>query len=224
MTERATIVEAATQLLREHGSGAVTTRRVARAAGVQAPTIYRLFGDKDGLVDAVAEQLMAEHVAAKSAAEPLDDPVEDLRAGWFGHVEFGLANPDLHALLAGPGRTSPATEAGVVLLRAKVRRLAAAGLLRVDEDRAVAMIHAAGAGTVLALSDMPPDARDPKLADAMFDAVCAAVLTDAPVTQDGGPRAVAVTFAAVVSELPALSDAERALMTEWVARALRQMG
>ena len=222
MTERAAIVDAAAQLLREHGAPAVTTRRVAQAAGVQAPTIYRLFGDKDGLVDAVAERVMADHVAAKAATEPLADPVEDLRAGWFAHVEFGLANPALHALLTAPGRTeaSPATAAGVAMLRAKMHRIAAAGRLRVDEERAVAMVHAAGAGTVLALSDSAPEDRDPGLADAMFDAVAAAVLTDAPVTPDGGLRAVAVTYAAVVPELPALSDAERTLMTEWVARAL----
>lgn len=215
---RAVIVEAAARLLREDGAQAVTTRRVAQAAGVQAPTIYRLFGAKDGLIDAVAERVMADHVAAKAAAEPVEDPVEDLRAGWHTHVEFGLANPDLHALLTAPGRTepSPAAAAGVEVLRAKVRRLASAGLLRVDEDRAVAMIHAAGSGTVTALADTP----DPGLADAMFDAVAAAVLADAPVSAGGDLRAVAVTFAAVVADLPALSDAERTLMTEWVARAL----
>jgi AcrR family transcriptional regulator len=36
------------------GRRAVTTRAVAAGAGVQAPTIYRLFGDKDGLLDALA--------------------------------------------------------------------------------------------------------------------------------------------------------------------------
>ncbi|WP_328341958.1 helix-turn-helix domain-containing protein [Micromonospora sp. NBC_00421] len=37
------------------GARAVTTRGVAERARVRAPTIYRLFGDKDGLVEAVAE-------------------------------------------------------------------------------------------------------------------------------------------------------------------------
>jgi len=44
-------------------------------------------------------------------------------------VELGLANPELYALLAahrGSGR-SPATAAGIDVLRARVRRLAAAG-------------------------------------------------------------------------------------------------
>ena len=43
---------------------------MAEAAGVQPPTLYRLFGDKDGLIDAVAEHVMATYVAAKS--EPID--------------------------------------------------------------------------------------------------------------------------------------------------------
>ena len=49
------VVAAAVALLARGGREALTTRAVAAAAGVQAPTIYRLFGDKQGLVDAVAE-------------------------------------------------------------------------------------------------------------------------------------------------------------------------
>jgi AcrR family transcriptional regulator len=50
------IIDAAARVLRDHGPAAVTTRRVAEQAGVQPPAIYRLFGDKDGLLEAVAEQ------------------------------------------------------------------------------------------------------------------------------------------------------------------------
>src|SRR5690349_9846397 len=110
MDARESIVGAAALILREQGAGAVTTRAVAQAAGVQAPTIYRLFGDKDGLIDAVAEHVMATYVAAKT--DPgTDDPVADLRAGWRTHVEFGLANAGLYTLLLTPGRHSPATAA-----------------------------------------------------------------------------------------------------------------
>lgn len=106
---RAGIVAAATHLLREKGANAVTTRAVAQAAGVQAPTIYRLFGDKDGLIDAVAEHVMATYVSGKSVATDgaTGDPVADLRAGWRAHVEFGLTNPELYALLATRGAAYP---------------------------------------------------------------------------------------------------------------------
>src|SRR5689334_15303054 len=164
---RAPILDAAARLLAEHGARGVTTRAVAQAAGVQAPTIYRLFGDKDGLIDAVAEHAMATYVAGKSSLDANADPVACLREGWRRHVDFGLANPDLFAMLNTPGRPaqSPATAAGIEVLRARVRRLASAGLLRVHEDRAVSMIHAAGTGTVLALLAMPVHSRDAGLSE-----------------------------------------------------------
>ncbi|MGC4869314.1 TetR/AcrR family transcriptional regulator [Micromonospora sp. DT53] len=221
---RAGIVAAATQLLREKGANAVTTRAVAQAAGVQAPTIYRLFGDKDGLIDAVAEHVMATYVSGKSATADLEtgDPVADLRSGWRTHVEFGLTNPELYALIAtrGSGAPSPATVAGLDVLRRRVRRLAAAGLLRVDEQRALLMIHSAGNGTILTLLGTPADQRDLGLGEAMLDAVLSSILATAPATADTTTNAVAVTFATVLPDLPGLTDAERALMAEWLHRSL----
>ncbi|MFB9315570.1 TetR/AcrR family transcriptional regulator [Nocardioides plantarum] len=225
---RARIVDAAARLLRDEGARAVTTRAVAQAASVQAPTIYRLFGDKDGLVEAVAEHVMATYVGAKQAAvagaaDADVDPVTDLRDGWRLHVEFGMANPDLYALLSSVGRPqpSPATRAGIEVLRARVRRLAAAGLLRVDEERALGLIHAAGTGTVIALLETPADQRDLGLVDAAYDAVAAAILVDEPARPDDArPTTAAVTLAAVLPELPGLSEAERALMAEWLTRSV----
>ncbi|WP_430502164.1 TetR/AcrR family transcriptional regulator [Micromonospora trifolii] len=221
---RAGIVAAATQLLRDKGANAVTTRAVAQAAGVQAPTIYRLFGDKDGLIDAVAEHVMATYVSGKSvaAAGATGDPVADLRAGWRAHVEFGLTNPELYALIAtrGSGAPSPATVAGLDVLRRRVRRLAAAGLLRVDEERALGMIHSAGNGTILTLLGTPADQRDLGLGEAMLDAVLTGILATTPVTPDTTANAVAVTFATVLPDLPGLTAAERALMAEWLHRSL----
>ncbi|TQS40978.1 TetR/AcrR family transcriptional regulator [Cryptosporangium phraense] len=216
---RDAIIEAAARILREEGPRGVTTRAVAQAAGVQAPTIYRLFGDKDGLVEAVAEHVMSTYVASKSVSVD-EDPVVDLRAGWRVNTEFGLANPGLFTLLFNPERTSPAVAAGSAVLRRRVHRLAQAGLLRVDEERAFQMIQAAGVGSILTLLSMPAEGRSLDLADAMFDAVCASILGSAPVTPEGDVSAVAVTFGTVIDDLPALTDAERALMAEWVGRSL----
>ncbi|MEO9325379.1 helix-turn-helix domain-containing protein [Nocardioides sp. C4-1] len=226
---RERIVDAAARLLRDEGARAVTTRAVAQAASVQAPTIYRLFGDKDGLVEAVAEHVMATYVSSKqrAAMDAADaDPVTDLREGWRLHVEFGLANPDLYALLTSRGRAQPsaATRAGIEVLRARVRRLAAAGLLRVDEDRALGLIHAAGTGTVLALLETPPADRDLGLVEAAYDAVAAAILVGQPARPESNPLTSAVvTAAAVLPELPGLSEAERTLMAEWLTRSLAHL-
>ena len=222
---RGRLVDVAARLLGEHGPAAVTTRGVAQAAGVQAPTIYRLFGDKDGLLKAVAEPVMATYVRATSAAaDSADaaqrDPVADLRDGWDAHVAFGLANPALFALLHDPQRaaTSPASAAGLDVLRARVHRVAAAGRLRVSEQRAVDILHAAGTGTVLTLLTTPAHRRDPDLADAMWVAASQTVIDEAAPTGPGA--ATAVHFRTVLAQLPALSDAERALMAEWLDRAI----
>lgn len=219
---RGVVLDAAAGLLREVGADGLTTRAVARAAGVQAPTLYRLFGDKDGLVDALAEHVMATYVGAKTrVSEEGSDPVAGLRGAWEAHVEFGLANPELYALLGRRrpgGPPSPATSAGIDVLRSRVRRIAAAGRLRVTVERAVTMVHAAGHGTVLALLEMPASDRDPGLAAAMYEAVADAVLTSAPAVGDTTPRAVALTLEAVLGELDGLSPAERALMGEWLTR------
>ena len=79
---RERIIAAAIALLSEGGREAVSTRSVSAAAGVQAPTIYRLFGDKQGLLDAVAAHGFAAYLSSKVAHKPGADPVEDLRTGW----------------------------------------------------------------------------------------------------------------------------------------------
>ena len=218
MAQREHLVRVAGTLLREHGPAAVTTRAVAQAAGVQAPTIYRLFGDKDGLLDAVAEDAYAGYVAGKTGAADTDDPVADLHAGWRDHVRFGLANAALFGLLTDPRRRSPAAVAGLAVLATRVRRIAAAGRLRVPERRAVELIHSAGTGAVLTLLALPEADRDPGLADAMYEAVLRAILTDAPAPAPDRLTAAVVTFRAVLPELPTLTAAERALLREWLDR------
>jgi AcrR family transcriptional regulator len=230
LTTRATIVDVAARLMQEQGPAAVTTRGVAQAAGVQAPAIYRLFGDKDGLLDAVAEHVMATYVTAKSAiAESSStdgaDPVADLRGGWDRHIDFGLANPALFRLLHDPGRAtpSPAAATGLEVLRSRVRRVAEAGRLRVGERRAVELVHAAGTGAVLTLLATPPDARDRRLADAMYEAVAGAILTDAPTIERDDPISAMVAVRALAPRLPALSDAERVLLSEWLDRSIDEL-
>jgi hypothetical protein len=108
--------------------------------------------------------------------------------------------------------------AGMEVLRNRVRRLAAIGRLRVTERRAVDLFHAASTGTVFTLLSMAPQDRDPGLADAMYDAVMQTILTDAPALPEESTTAAAVTFRTLVPDLATLSDAERALLSEWLDR------
>lgn len=226
---RERIIAAAADLLQDGGTAAVTTRAVAERASTQAPTIYRLFGDKDGLLDAVAEHAMAHFSAAKaSALSPLADavdPIEELRASWHQVVGFGLAHPDLFLIISNPrrGHDSPALVAGTRVLEERLRRVAAAGRLRIPEADAVTLVHAAGTGAVLALLEQDPAVRRDDLAEPLLDAVLARILTDATPREggtDAPTRVAAVTLRAAVSDLAPLSPAERALLAEWLDRVI----
>jgi AcrR family transcriptional regulator len=220
------IVEVATQLLAAQGREGVSTRSVAAAAGTQAPTIYRLFGDKAGLLAAVAEHGYASYLAAKPRlrAEPLGDAVAELRAGWDLHVEFGLANPALFSLMYGdpqPDHPSASAEAALHVLAARVHAIAASGRLLVSERLATGMIHAAAAGVVMTLLATPSDERDPALSDAMFDAVIAAIATRAcEGAGDPGPVPAANTLRAQLPNLAVLSSGERHVLDEWLTRII----
>ncbi|WP_458094047.1 TetR/AcrR family transcriptional regulator [Roseomonas sp. WA12] len=216
---KARILAAATRLIAEGGSEAVTTRAVAEAASVQAPTIYRLFGDKQGLLDAVAEQAFARYVAGKSQRVPDSDPVEELRQGWKAHISFGLENPSVFALMCMPRSDglSPAAAAGLDVLHARIHRIALTGRLRVTEERAVALLHAVGTGTVLTLLGTLP-AKQVGLSDAAFESVLAAILDQPVRTPEGGPAGMAAALRACLNDIASLSPGERHLMGELLHR------
>jgi AcrR family transcriptional regulator len=226
-TARAKIIDTAAELLREHGPEAVTTRRVAEQAGVQPPAIYRLFGDKDGLLEAVAEHAMATLASSKAATVRAAsagnvDPLEDLLAGWRSQIDFGVSNPALFRLLSDPNRVarSPGAQLGRRVLEDRVHRIAVTGRLRVSEPRAVAMIQAAGIGVIQTLLATPVEHRDPELPEAMYHAVLSQILTDPTDAPDGGPTAAVVTLRAIAPQLTVLTHAERQLLDDWLARVL----
>jgi len=218
------IVAAAEALLARGGREALTTRAVAAAAGVQAPTIYRLFGDKQGLVDAVAEHGFRTYLRQKRTDGPSADPVENLRIGWDLHVGFGLANPAIFAAMYGdprPSGASPAAARALAMLRERMRSLALASRLRVDERRAADMVRAAACGVVFILLEKPEGERDPGLSATMREAVVAAITTDAPAPERLGLAPVATTLRALLPSANELTEGERHLLVEWLDRIVR---
>jgi AcrR family transcriptional regulator len=218
---RARILQAASDLVAAGGIAALTTRAVAAAASVQAPTLYRLFGDKRGLLDAVAEHGLAAFVREKEQ-EPRDpDPVQDLRAAWDRYIAFGLDNPAVFAIMSEVGRTtppSPATLAGLAVLRERVGLIARAGRLRVPEERAIALIHAAGVGMVTTLLATPLDRRDPELGRLALDAVLGALVSVDVEPRPAASASLAIGLRAHLGEATALSPGERLLMRELLDR------
>jgi AcrR family transcriptional regulator len=211
-------------LIAQGGVVALTTRAVAGAAGIQAPTLYRLFGDKSGLLHAVAEHQMAVFVAGKSTQARHPDPVQDLQDGWDAYIAFGLSNPAAFTIMneiGSPEATSPATRMGLAVLQERVDRLARAGRLRLPVDRAVALIHAVGLGTVATLLSMPEDERDPELARLARDAVFSTVLVQEEVETAENLVPLAISLRARLGEMDQLSPGEKLLLSELLERLSR---
>jgi len=222
---RARILAAADRLLAEGGRDAVTTRAVCAAAGVQAPTLYRQFGDMEDLLDQVASAAFERYLAVKSELSQTDDPVADLRAGWDAHIAFGLEHPAHYLLMYGRpavGDRGPAAERAMGLLRALVDRIAAAGRLTVPVDTAVHLIHAAGSGLTIDLIQTPPGERDMSLPDRMAAAVFGAVTTAGPVSAPDLPARAVAMLAMLDAARDLYSDGERALLAELLDRAARR--
>ena len=217
---RGRIVSAAAALIASGGSAAATTRAVAAAAGVQAPAIYRLFGDKRGLLDAVAEHGVAEYVAGKALRVPHPDPVQDLRQGWDAHVAFGLEHPGLFAIMSVDprgGTVSPAVAAGLDVLRQRIRNIALAGRLKVSEARALALVQSVCVGTVLTLLGEPVDRRDVGLSDVAREATMAAI-TGGAAPSSTGPGGTAAALSASLDQVSVLSPGEKLLIGELLVR------
>ncbi len=226
---RERILKAAMVLLAKGGRDALTTRAVAEAARVQPPVLYRLFSDKAGLLNAVADYGFGVYMAKKRPRAIAEDPVEALRAGWKLHIQFGLTNPELYLLMYAdlhPRVESWAAERSHRMLRDHMQRVAAAGRLRVSEERAAHLFHAAACGIVMMLLGMTGEQRDMSLSDTACDAALAAIVTDQAISPTPAVVAVATTLRAFVSgieeagpsETNLFTEAERALLVEWLDR------
>ncbi len=221
---RARVLDAASKLIADGGVVALTTRAVASAARVQAPTLYRLFGEKRGLLNAVAEHGLAAFIAQKAATPPNPDPVQNLSSAWDSYVAFGLANPAVFAIMnevGAPAAGSPAMLAGIAILRERVGLIARAGWLRMPVERAVALIHAAGVGTVTTLLALPEGERDPQLSSVTRDAVLASIVTSSPRQETADLASMAIGLRAHLHTAKALTPGEHLLLTELLDRLAR---
>src|ERR1700722_18428135 len=218
------VVQAAADLLSSGGIEAVSTRAVAAAAGVQPPTIYRQFGDKQGLLDAVSEYVLQGYLQHKRRAVVTDDPVQDLRDSWDLHVDFGLTHPDCYILAyvqARPGRMPALARESLEICHRLVARIGDHGLLRMSVNRAVKLVHATAVGYVLDQIRASPEERDRELSVIMRENTMAAIAADGslrPPQSDLSGRAVALREALPDNMNGALTPAEKVMMAEWLDR------
>lgn len=220
---RATMIEAAERLLASSTDHEIATRAVCEAVGVSQPVLYRLFGDKRGLLDAVAEHGYERYAALKAAQEQSDDPVADLLAGWDGHMAFARANPALYQLMFTPRPWSHSTARDRVtdLLLATLTRCAAAGALQVEPHTAAQLLLSANVGIALDHIARPERFDDPTLSHRMRDAVFSHVLTEKTAPDGGDPlftAALRLRAQLDLTDTEALEPVETALLRRWLER------
>ncbi|XVU29240.1 TetR/AcrR family transcriptional regulator [Actinoplanes sp. CA-054009] len=221
---RAALVEAAERQLAASTDGDIATRAVCEEVGVTQPVLYRLFGDKRGLLDAVADAGFERYARRKADLEVSDDPVADMYAGWDDHMAFAAENPALYQLMFAPraGSASSAHRRILELLEATLTRTAAAGALRTTPRLAAQLILPANIGVALSRIAQPSLFDDPALSHRARDAVFTAVLTERPAPDDGsdpvraGARQLRSRLA--LSGTPKLEPTEAALLNRWLER------
>ena len=220
------MVRAAASLLHDGGIDAVSTRAVAAAAGVQPPAIYRQFGDKDGLLDAVARFVMERYMIQKRVVvASTEDPVSALRTMWDLHVEFGLNEPACYVLVFGQARTGrvlSATTDAVALLASVIARLGEEGRLKMSVERATTYFRSTGTGFILTQIGFPASERDPELSSIIFDDSVAAITNQTKprsrATTSLPGRAIALREALRDQPNASLTTAEHDLLAEWLNR------
>jgi AcrR family transcriptional regulator len=218
------MIEAAEELLTLSPDNDIATRAVCEAVGVTQPVLYRLFGDKNGLLDALADDGLRRYAEQKAALPETGDVLADLRTGWDDHMAFALANPALYQLMFAPRPQSHSVARRQIfeLLVATLVRVSAAGALKVAPVAAAQLILPANVGLALTLIAQPALFEHPELSHRMRDAVFAAVLVSpevSPVAAGGVPDAAQrLRSQLAVSGTAALEPVEAALLDRWLER------
>jgi AcrR family transcriptional regulator len=220
---RVALVEAAQRQLASAPDGDIATRAVCEAAGVTQPVLYRLFGDKNGLLDAVADAAFEQYARRKQDLEATGDPVTDLHTGWNDHMAFAAENPALYQLMFTPRPHSAATayQRILSLLEATLTRCAAAGALATTPRLAAQLILPANIGVALSRIAQPELFADPALPDRTRDAIFAAVLTESKAPSEPDPvRAAARQMRSqlALTGTGKLEPVETALLDRWLER------
>lgn len=97
---RATLLEAAVDVIRERGVSGLSLRECARRAGVSHAAPYRHFAGKEALLMAVAgEGFRMLVTAGRESMVELTDPGERLDAYGVAYVQFAIDNPERHRLM-----------------------------------------------------------------------------------------------------------------------------
>lgn len=174
---RRRLVDEAGRIVAQEGVAALTLRRLADLAGTSTTAVYSLFGDKEGLLDAMAREGFARLGALlRQAAESPGGPLDRLAAVGLAYRTAALAAPHLYGLQFGQlarGRDAGAAgEAAYAPQLDAVRVCLEAGVVCGDGDAVARHLWAVAHGMVsLELAGLWPDDAGAAYADGLALAV-----------------------------------------------------
>ena len=108
---RESLIEWGTHVLDTEGLNALSLRGIAKLAGVSPGAPAHHFGDKKGLLAAIAAQGFRDMIAlrvARLATVPEADAMGQLRVLLLSHLEFAHAHPARFHIMYGPDLSRPA--------------------------------------------------------------------------------------------------------------------
>ncbi|QYG92182.1 TetR/AcrR family transcriptional regulator [Iamia sp. SCSIO 61187] len=179
---RDAFLDAAVTAIRRDGPK-VSMETIAREAGVTKPIVYRLFGDRDGLLQALGERLAADinaNIAEALDRAPDDDPKAMLRTAIASYVELIDTETDVYRFVteqigrttSGPNVTGLAAEIArsvAVVLGEELRRAGAdSGAAEPWAFGIVGMVHLSGDWWVRTRT-LPRDQLVTYLVDLLWD-------------------------------------------------------
>ncbi|MBI2868124.1 MAG: TetR/AcrR family transcriptional regulator [Chloroflexi bacterium] len=123
---RRRVLDAAREVFKEQGQAA-EMREIARRADVGLATIYRGFGNKEGLLLALAQQFMSDVFGLLSVAEEQRSPVDGLRHVLTGAIEFIDKYGPVFDISAGHFRSS-SPQSHAVDFRSRMHKLVERGV------------------------------------------------------------------------------------------------
>ena len=144
---RGQLLDAAVDAIREIGPG-VTMEQLAKAGGVTKPILYRHFGDRDGLIEAIAKRFSTDLLVSVTTPLSADSDARDLlRSTVDSYVGFIERDPNLYRFMVQhpPERIEGATMSSLVdLIARQVAQVAGERLRAAGRDSGAAVPWAYG--------------------------------------------------------------------------------
>jgi AcrR family transcriptional regulator len=132
---REELLDVADRVIQRQGPG-VSMDEIASEAGITKPVLYRHFGDKDGLFEALAQRYVDELALALRPAVTSKEPRQQLAATIDGYLAYVEREPERYRFLLHAGeqpRTAP------ILAEFRRRHIASCSFTGVENLRAAGL-------------------------------------------------------------------------------------